>query len=90
MLGLYVSDHPLLRGGAHPAREADVSLADAHRRRRSAEEGTAPRRPDGRGRRLLTGVQREVTKQGDAWAPATLEDLDGAVELMFFPTTYQL
>jgi hypothetical protein len=35
-------------------------------------------------------VQRRITKQGRAWASATLEDLDGAVEVLFFPNTYEL
>ncbi|MGZ6792726.1 MAG: OB-fold nucleic acid binding domain-containing protein, partial [Mycobacteriales bacterium] len=30
-----------------------------------------------------------VTKQGNAWAAVQLEDLEGAVEVMFFPATYQ-
>ena len=31
-----------------------------------------------------------MTKQGNAWAIATIEDLEGAVEVMFFPSAYQL
>jgi DNA polymerase-3 subunit alpha len=38
----------------------------------------------------LSGVQRKVTKQGNQWAAATLEDLGGAIEVLFFPQTYQL
>ena len=39
---------------------------------------------------MLTGVQRRITKQGKPWASATLEDLGGAVEALFFPNTYEL
>jgi DNA polymerase-3 subunit alpha len=39
---------------------------------------------------ILSGVQRRITKQGRGWASATLEDLGGAVEVMFFPNTYEL
>jgi len=39
---------------------------------------------------MLTGVQRRITKQGKPWASATLEDLAGAVEALFFPNTYEL
>ena len=39
---------------------------------------------------ILSGVQRKVTKQGNQWAAATLEDLGGAIEVLFFPQTYQL
>jgi DNA polymerase III subunit alpha len=38
---------------------------------------------------ILSGVQRKVTRQGAAWAAATLEDLAGAAEVLFFPATYQ-
>ena len=34
-------------------------------------------------------MQRKVTKQGSPWAAATLEDLEGAIEVLFFPATYQ-
>ena len=30
-----------------------------------------------------------MTKQGNSWAVATLEDLEGAIEVMFFPASYQ-
>ena len=39
---------------------------------------------------LVTGLQRKVTKKGDVWAIATVEDLEGAIDVMFFPQTYQL
>jgi DNA polymerase-3 subunit alpha len=39
---------------------------------------------------ILSGVQRKITKKGDQWAAATLEDLGGAIEVLFFPQTYQL
>lgn len=84
MLGLYVSDHPL--SGLERALMAvsDTPIAAL------AEDGSVP---DGQVVALagiLTGVQRRVTKQGRAWSSATLEDLDGMVEVMFFPNTYEL
>ena len=56
------------------------------------ERGQRPERGDGQlvtvgG--ILSGVQRKVTRQGAAWAAATLEDLEGAIEVLFFPATYQ-
>ncbi len=39
---------------------------------------------------ILSGVQRRITKQGKAWASATLEDLAGGVEALFFPNTYEV
>jgi len=84
MLGLYVSDHPLFGLEHILANAADVSIAAL------SEEGTVA---DGQVLHLagiLSGVQRRITKQGRAWASATLEDLDGAVEVLFFPNTYEL
>jgi DNA polymerase III subunit alpha len=84
MLGLYVSDHPLFGLEHVLAKEADVSIAAL------MEDGTVE---DGKVINLagiLSGVQRRITKQGRAWASASLEDLDGAVEVLFFPNTYEL
>jgi DNA polymerase-3 subunit alpha len=39
---------------------------------------------------LVTSVQRKITKRGDAWAMVTLEDLDGAIDVLLFPSSYQL
>jgi DNA polymerase III subunit alpha len=90
MLGLYVSDHPLLGIEHIIARESDCSLAEL-----TAEDNERPEtgRPDAQVVKvggILSGVQRKVTKQGNQWAAATLEDLAGAIEVLFFPQTYQL
>jgi len=81
MLGLYVSDHPLL-GVEHviaAAVDCPVSgLAD--------REDGSPVVLGG----ILSSVTRKVTKKGDSWALVVLEDLEGAVEVMFFPASYQL
>lgn len=81
MLGLYVSDHPLL-GVEHVLRSnTDMSISAL-----LADEGT----PEGvvtlGG--LITGVQRKVSRQGSSWAIVSLEDLEGAVEVLFFANTY--
>ena len=39
---------------------------------------------------LLSSVTRRVTKQGAPMATVVLEDLEGAIEVMFFPATYAL
>jgi DNA polymerase-3 subunit alpha len=90
MLGLYVSDHPLFGVEHIIAAESDCSVSDL--------TGDDAERPRGGGDRseaqivkvggILSGVQRKVTKQGNQWAAATLEDLAGAIEVMFFPQTY--
>ena len=81
MLGLYVSDHPLL-GVEHILRSnTDMSISSL-----LADEST----PDGfvtlGG--LITGVQRKVSRQGSSWAIVSLEDLEGAVEVLFFSNVY--
>src|SRR5580658_3060901 len=91
MLGLYVSDHPLFGVEHIIARESDCSLAEL-----MADETERPRTGDRSDAQIvkiggiLSGVQRKVTKQGNQWAAATLEDLAGAIEVLFFPQTYQL
>ncbi|SDQ53233.1 DNA polymerase III subunit alpha [Quadrisphaera sp. DSM 44207] len=83
MLGLYVSDHPLF-GLEHVLSDAaDCSIASL-----VADDA----RPDGSFvtvAGLVTGLQRKMTKQGKQWAIATVEDLEGAVEVLFFPQTYE-
>jgi DNA polymerase-3 subunit alpha len=37
---------------------------------------------------ILSSVSRRVTKAGAPWARATLEDLEGTIEVLFFPATY--
>ena len=37
---------------------------------------------------LITGLAIKRTKKGDLWAIATLEDLAGSIECLFFPSTY--
>jgi DNA polymerase-3 subunit alpha len=84
MLGLYVSDHPLFGLEHVLTKAADMSIAAL------GEDGAVP---DGQVVNLagiLSGVQRRITKQGRAWASAALEDLDGAIEVLFFPNTYEL
>ncbi len=37
---------------------------------------------------LITGLQIKRTKKGDLWAIATVEDLAGSIECLFFPSSY--
>ncbi|MEV7330282.1 DNA polymerase III subunit alpha [Micromonospora sp. NPDC093244] len=84
MLGLYVSDHPLF-GLEHILNAAaDTTIASL------AEDGAVPDGAVVTLAGILSGVQRRVTKQGRAWASATLEDLAGGVETLFFPNTYEV
>ncbi len=92
MLGLYVSDHPLLGVEHVLAAVTDCSLAQLVSSAEEEEPGRGSR-TDRDGQivtvgGILSGVQRKVTRQGNTWAAATLEDLDGAIEVLFFPATY--
>jgi len=91
MLGLYVSDHPLLGVEHVLAASTDCSIAQL--------VGSAEDEPDRTSRSdrdaqvvtvggILSGVQRKVTRQGSTWAAATLEDTEGAIEVLFFPATF--
>jgi DNA polymerase-3 subunit alpha len=84
MLGLYVSDHPLLGLEHLLSNGTDCSIGQLM----LDEE-----RPDGTVLTicgLVTSVQRKITKRGDNWALVTLEDLDGAIDVLLFPSAYQL
>ena len=80
MLGLYVSDHPLF-GVEHVIAAAVDCPVSALSELSDGQNVTIGG--------ILSSVTRKVTKQGNAWAMVMLEDLEGAVEVMFFPATYQ-
>jgi DNA polymerase-3 subunit alpha len=81
MLGLYVSDHPLL-GVEHVLRSGtDMSISEllddgGHHDQIVTIGG------------LITSVTRKVTRQGASWAVVTIEDLEGSLEALFFSNTY--
>ncbi len=100
MLGLYVSDHPLLGLEHVLAVGTDCSIAQLIGSAELGAGGLAEAERRQRGERsdgqvvsvggILSGLQRKVTRQGNPWAAATLEDLEGAIEVLFFPATYQI
>ncbi len=83
MLGLYVSDHPLLGLEHVLSSVSDCTvgrlLTDEDREENSTVTVAG----------LVTSVQRKLTKKGDTWAVISVEDLEGAVAVMVFPGTYQ-
>ncbi len=81
MLGLYVSGHPLAGVEHILSAQSDASIPDIL-------DGTVPDRGMVTVGGILTGLQRRLTKKGDPWASATLEDLAGGVEVAFFPKVY--
>jgi DNA polymerase III subunit alpha len=80
MLGLYVSDHPLMGAEAALRRRTECSLAELE----GVEDGSV-RTVGG----LVTGLQRKWTKKGDLMAVFVLEDLQASIEVMVFPKTMQ-
>jgi DNA polymerase III subunit alpha len=80
MLGLYVSDHPLMGAEAALRRRTEGTIAELE----GAEDG-ALRVVGG----LVTNLQRKWTKKGDLMAVFVLEDLQASIEVMVFPKTMQ-
>jgi DNA polymerase-3 subunit alpha len=84
MLGLYVSDHPLMGLEHVLSQGTDCTIGQLLLDEERAHGSTLT--VSG----LITSVQRKITKRGDSWATITLEDLDGGIEVLLFPSTYQL
>ena len=78
MLGLYVSDHPLLGYEAALRRRCDASVTELQ----DAEEGVF-RTIGG----VVTNLDKKWTRRGDLMAVFALEDLGGSMEVMVFPKT---
>ncbi|MEV0073569.1 MULTISPECIES: DNA polymerase III subunit alpha [unclassified Amycolatopsis] len=82
MLGLYVSAHPL--DGAerilrkHAPKPIAGLLADPPREGEVVISG------------LLTSLERRVNKKGEPWAICTVEDMDAAIEVLFFAKAYSM
>ena len=79
MLGLYVSDHPLMGLQAALDRRTEGAIADLE----EAEDGQMVVVGG-----VVTGLQRKWTRKGDLMAVFVLEDLTHSVETMLFPRSY--
>jgi DNA polymerase-3 subunit alpha len=78
MLGLYVSEHPLLGAQGRLKRHIECSLSEFKELR------------DGEMRMIggiVTTLSRKYTRKGDLMATFVLEDLGSALEVMVFPRT---
>jgi DNA polymerase III subunit alpha len=80
MLGLYVSDHPLFGAERLLEELSDVTVGGL----RELEDG-ARTKVGG----VLTSLQKRFTKKGETYLIATLEDLTGSVEVVFWPRTFR-
>jgi DNA polymerase-3 subunit alpha len=78
MLGLYVSDHPLMGAERALRRLVECSIAELG----DMEDG-AMRTVAG----VVTALNRKYTKRGDLMATFVLEDIAASIEVMVFPKT---
>jgi DNA polymerase-3 subunit alpha len=79
MLGIYVSDHPLREIAESVRAAATYSMADLE----DVKDGAV-----GWFAGIVGAVDARPTKAGKMMALVTLEDLDGSVEAVFFPQTF--
>ncbi|MDY7104535.1 MAG: DNA polymerase III subunit alpha [Actinomycetota bacterium] len=80
MLGLYVSDHPLMGAEGVLRRRTDCALGELEHR------GDGDRVTVGG---VITNLARKWTRKGDLMAVFVLEDLVGGTEVMVFPKTME-
>ena len=80
MLGLYVSDHPLMGAESALRKHTECTVGDL----REMREGDV-RWVGG----VVTGLSRRYTKKGDLMGTFTLEDLESAIEVWMFPRVMQ-
>ena len=78
MLGLYISDHPLMGVESALRRRTDGTVDEIL----AGDEETVCSIGG-----VVTGLQRKWTKRGDLMAVFQLEDLRGSLEVMVFPKT---
>ena len=80
MLGLYVSDHPLFGTEKVMVGYTDATCASLREREDGATVVVGG---------VLTALTKKFTRKGDTYLVATLEDLTGQVEVVFWPGTYR-
>lgn len=78
MLGLYVSDHPLMGIEGALRRRVDCSISEAIDRDDGAFLTIGG---------IINGLNRKYTRKGDQMATFMLEDLQGSVDVTVFPKT---
>ena len=83
MLGLYVSDHPLTGLERILALARDVSIGQLVTDESREEESSVTVAG------LVTSVTRKMNRKGEQYAVITIEDLEGAVNVLLFPRDYQ-
>jgi DNA polymerase-3 subunit alpha len=95
MLGLYVSDHPLMGLEQSLRNVTDVTIRDLLDSASSADDvpGTIVAPPEFNDNAavttggVVTALSRRYTRRGEVMATFVLEDLEAAIEVMVFPKT---
>lgn len=80
MLGLYVSDHPLLGVGEMLKAHADSTIDELDELAEGSSRTVAG---------VISSLQLRYTKRGEPMATLLLEDLTGAIEVVCFPKIFQ-
>ncbi|MFZ2755600.1 MAG: DNA polymerase III subunit alpha [Atopobiaceae bacterium] len=91
VLGIYVSDHPLSPYTYALAKASDYECADLDATDEESASG-ASKIKDGATvwlAGMVSAVQKKSTKNGDAMAIVTLEDLSGEATVVVFPRTFK-
>lgn len=81
LIGVYLSEHPLQRALKHLHSVITVTSEEL-----DAQWNTKPVTLAG----IISTLRHHTTKKGDAMAFATLEDLHGKVDLVFFPRCWKV
>ena len=97
MLGLYVSDHPLLGAETLLRRKCDTTIteileadpAEAAKPDAGGNGDSKPREQRVKVGGVITSLQRKWTKKGDLMGVFLLEDMQRSIEVMVFPKTMQ-
>ena len=80
MLGVYVSDHPLLEWKDELDRRSDIEISQITDELDGNQVTLCG---------MVNRVRKLRTRRGDQMAIANLEDLSGGIELVVFPSVYQ-
>jgi DNA polymerase-3 subunit alpha len=103
MLGLYVSDHPIMGLEEALRRRTEITIRELIEQAEAAEAGEVvdaapppPRGKDGRERErvvniggVITSLQHKFTRNNDRMAVFVLEDLEASLEVTVFPRTFE-
>ena len=87
MLGLYISDHPLMGRELSLRRHVDLSIRELLDQGAFGGAGQAEYSASRRIGGVVTNLSRRYTKRGDLMATFILEDLEAAIEVFVFPKT---